>query len=192
MILSHADSDHWRLLAWDSSLRKKINNIYVPSNAKSLVLKDKEMIKKVTEVETYRFNLSGGDSLDVFRSNPTRQDDNTNCLVSLYTSARYKQYALFSGDYVYRDMNNDKNPNISSLSTKHYCAIVVPHHGDAASSINVFKPSVPDTSIAFFSAGDHKYYGHPTLQSTEAHLNAQFKVIQDKNIAHIEAIQLIP
>lgn len=125
LVLSHTDGDHWRLLAWDESLREKINNIYIPEKAKSLALKDKAVCKKVKEVNSFGYELSGGGSLEVLRSIPATKDDNTECLVSLYKSSDMRHLALQSGDYVYKDMIRDGNPSIRSLDQHRYSAMAL-------------------------------------------------------------------
>lgn len=192
VVLSHADADHWRLLAWDRELRDKIGNIYVPDAAKSLALKDAAVIKKVRESKGFTYRLTGGGTLQVLRSQPAKPSDNTECLVSLYHDSELRHIVLQSGDYVYEDMEGDTNPFIRSLRSKSYSAIVVPHHGDAASAEKVFAAKFENKSIAFFSAGNHQHYQHPTEASRSAHQGAKFEPVWNKDIAYILEKRLAP
>lgn len=195
MVLSHADRDHWSLVAWDSVLRDQIRTIYIPHNAKefTLALKDKAVKSKVTELSNeFTYQLSGGGTLRILRSDPKSKDDNSNCLVAVYECGKKEHLVLQSGDYVYKDMGQDTMTAIRQLKDGRYTAIIVPHHGDEASAKNVFPPHTADKSIAFFSAGDNDQYGHPTDASKAAHEAAHFKIISDKNCLSIMAVQLAP
>jgi hypothetical protein len=84
---------------------------------------------------------------------------------------------LLSGDFVYERMSRDRNRAIASMTRDRYDAVVVPHHGDEASSAQVVAPRQPLQSKAFFSAGTHTGYGHPTPASVESHRRKNFMVI---------------
>lgn len=192
MILSHADRDHYCLLSWDKGLRDKIENIYVPIGAKSILLKDFAVIDKVRESNGNIFILVGDGRLEVFRSEPQVHSSNTDCLVSVYKCDKGIHQVLHCGDYVYQDMRADKNTSISALDQQRYSAVVVPHHGDSASAKNVFTPRLTAHSIAFFSAGDNLAYGHPTSDSRDAHNAAGYKEVCNQEIDHVREVQLVP
>ena len=81
---------------------------------------------------------------------------------------------MFPGDYVYSRMASDSNPDIVALSSSTLDAVMVPHHGDAASASVSVVPALPLSTYAFFSAGTHSGYKHPTTASLGAHATAKF------------------
>ncbi|KPY52531.1 hypothetical protein [Pseudomonas syringae] len=187
MILSHPDLDHWRLLQWDPTLSGKIDSIYVPINTKQLVFSDKSVNKKIKVFDGTLIPLTVGSSLDLHRSQPSYPDKNGECLVCVFHARG--QTVLILGDYVYERMRQDTNSLISGLANTSYTAIIVPHHGDFASSLGVFAAR-NSQSIAFFSAGTHKGYNHPTEASLVAHRQGGFKEVADKYQPNIVKVRL--
>ncbi|MFA0970750.1 hypothetical protein [Pseudomonas amygdali] len=90
---------------------------------------------------------------------------------------------------MYERMRQDTNSLISGLANTSYTAIIVPHHGDFASSLGVFAAR-NSQSIAFFSAGTHKGYNHPTEASLVAHRQGGFKEVADKYQPNIVKVRL--
>lgn len=176
LMISHFDSDHWRILTWDSWLRDKIKYIYVPSGSRSPAFYDKNVKHKVIEIGDVAIKLAHNASLRVHRSIPSRQDSNGDCLVTIF----YKdgKVALAPGDYTYRRFSSDGNPGIRNLVNEKFSAVIVPHHGDLESSQDVVS-CIPE-SPAFFSAGTHQAYKHPTDSSISEHKAKQYKVIEDR------------
>lgn len=176
LLVSHFDSDHWRILAWDTKLRNKIKNIYVPSGGRSLFFNDKNIKKKVVEVNNTVIRLAADAFLRIYRSDPSHSDSNGQCLVTTF----YKggRLALVPGDYAYHRFASDANTGIQELLGEIYSAVIVPHHGDLASARSVVE-CVPG-SPAFFSAGTHQGYNHPTTASVAEHVLKGFVAI-DKN-----------
>lgn len=187
LVLSHADSDHWRLLAWDPLIRSKIRHILVPGGAKPIAFQDPSVIRKTFEADDIFFDLSANSGLHVRRSKPKHINDNSECLLATFEAAG--KLALIGGDYVYRHYKDDGHASIRALHTLSFDAVVVPHHGDAASAVNVVqaKPG----AIAFFSAGTHQKYKHPKAASIEAHRRAGFTDICDPTCADVVERQLI-
>ncbi|MEX3981860.1 hypothetical protein AB4Y45_23095 [Paraburkholderia sp. EG287A] len=191
MVLSHFDADHWRLLDWDEDLLACVNTIYVPNNFASLPFKSKVIGGKVVPIGTQLLlnDLSAKASLQVIRSRPRTSDKNGECLVAICTTSG--KHALLPGDYTYTRMSTDSAAGMKSLTHMQYEAIVVPHHGDAASAHNVAQPA-SKASIAFFSAGTHGYYNHPTPQSLAEHTKKGFVVVNKHKTAHIKLQNLLP
>ena len=172
-VISHADADHWRLLAWDDRILSKLVSIWVPNGVASLAFRDNALVGKVIGSGDMVLPLDQLSDLNVFRSDPLHSDRNGECLVALFTKGMHK--VLAPGDYVYARMRKDNNPAIVALKSVKYKGVIVPHHGDIASSSKPFRPQTPAT--AFFSAGTHKGFGHPTDQSLNAHSTKGFKNI---------------
>lgn len=187
LVLSHADQDHWRILAWDSEIRKKIATIFVPEGAKPLAFKDPSIVKKIVEIGDLDICFSDRSHLDIFRSAPGSSDDNSECLVCVFASNNKR--ALIAGDYVYERFLTDKHPRIKNLHNLDFDAVVVPHHGDAASAKKIVKAR--SDGVAFFSAGDHKRYKHPTVESRDQHREALFREICDNTYRFVKRVQLI-
>lgn len=181
LIISHFDSDHWRILAWDANLRAKIKNIYVPSGSRPPAFSDKNIKHKVVQVENTIINLGVNTSLRIHRSIPSKSDSNGDCLV--VTFHKNEKIALASGDYCYQRFGSDSNANIRRLLNETYSAVIVPHHGDFESSKSIVS-CVPD-SPAFFSAGTHQGYNHPTAVSIDEHRAKKFKVIEKRTEENI-------
>ncbi|WP_124082541.1 hypothetical protein [Pseudomonas aeruginosa] len=187
LVLSHADQDHWRILAWDKKIRSKIRNIFVPKGAKPLAFKDPSVIKNTVEIGSFNVQLSALSRLLIYRSDPDHSDDNGECLVSVFESDGKR--ALIAGDYVYERFLTDKCPDIRRLHDLDFDAVVVPHHGDAASACEIV--TARDGAIAFFSAGDHKGYGHPTATSRLEHWAALYMEVCDNNYRFVKRVPLI-
>ncbi|MCF8976575.1 hypothetical protein GIW14_29990, partial [Pseudomonas edaphica] len=133
--MSHFDSDHWRILAWDTKLRNKIKNIYVPSGDRPPVFNDKNIKKKIVQVSDTFIRLAADAFLRIYRSDPSHSDSNGQCLVTTF----YKggKLALAPGDYAYHRFATDANTGIQELLSEIYSAVIVPHHGDLASARSV-------------------------------------------------------
>ncbi|WP_163020277.1 hypothetical protein [Pseudomonas viridiflava] len=174
LLMSHFDSDHWRILAWDTKLRNKIKNIYVPSGDRPPVFNDKNIKKKIVQVSDTFIRLAADAFLRIYRSDPSHSDSNGQCLVTTF----YKggKLALAPGDYAYHRFATDANTGIQELLSEIYSAVIVPHHGDLASARSVVD-CVPG-SPAFFSAGTHQGYNHPTTASVDEHLLKNFIAIE--------------
>lgn len=190
MVLSHPDSDHWRLLDWDSAILKKITEIFVPDNVTNIALSDKSIKPKLVPTKHLTVNDPLGVlCLEAYRSHPIIHDDNGECLVVIATVADKK--ALLPGDYAYVRMARENLTAISGIQDLRFDAVMVPHHGDRQSASAVVKPTVAHQSIAFFSAGNHLGYHHPRAQSLTAHHEMQFDVISKKWIDNIIAVKLL-
>ncbi|CAJ2766841.1 ComEC/Rec2 family competence protein [Burkholderia pseudomallei] len=189
MIISHPDADHWRLLDWDVELLNRVGPVYLPSGRPSLAFNSHIIKPRVHGIGTRTLFHSGPTSLSVYRSAPTSSDKNGECLVTVCEAAGKK--ALLPGDYVYKRMKSEAGTPISLLSAGQFDAVVVPHHGDEASSEQVFLPGGSE-SKAFFSAGTHQGYGHPTQSSIDAHRAAGFDIVEDHAQRDIVSVPLIP
>ncbi|MBH3404720.1 hypothetical protein I5P86_06620 [Pseudomonas glycinae] len=187
LILSHADQDHWRILAWDAELRKKIRHIFVPENAKSLAYKDPAIKFDIKEIQRLHIVLSTNSWLDVYRSQPKRDDDNGQCLVTVFESAGKR--ALIAGDYVYSRFPSDTNKDVADLQNQDFDAVVVPHHGDAESAHRIVKAR--QGAIAFFSAGNHRKFLHPTQISRDNHKKEKYTEICNNNCPDVRRVTLI-
>ncbi|MEM5295531.1 hypothetical protein VSR82_14440 [Burkholderia sp. JPY481] len=191
MVLSHFDADHWRLLDWDEKLLARVDRIYVPDNYSSLPFKSKAIKDKVFGIGTQPLfhDASVAASLDVVRSMPNKSNKNGECLVAVCRTQG--KSALLPGDYSYRRMKTDGASEMQRLATAQYDAVVVPHHGDEASADKIVKPAT-DTSIAFFSAGDHSWYGHPNADSLENHEQEGYVIVNKNRLADIKSQRLLP
>jgi len=190
VVLSHPDSDHWRLLDWDSRLAASVDAIVLPSRIPSLAFKSQVLSGRVYSADDFVVRLgSGRDELRVYRSVPARSDRNGECLVcNVEIGGRN---ALLSGDYVYKRMSADGHAALSSLQSEKYDALVVPHHGDRASAKKVPVANT-DQAIAFFSAGNHASYGHPHAKSRQAHIDRGYVEKAAPKLADIVGVQLLP
>lgn len=188
VVISHPDSDHWRMLAWDVRISKKVNQIFIPHNTKSIAWKDAKIKHKIVYVSNWLVFTNYNIFLYVLRSNPTKKTDNTDCLICIFEGPG-GGYILQSGDYVYSDMNTDIRHEIRYLLNLSYDAVVVPHHGDTASASAIFRPSGSNAK-AFFSAGNHSGYGHPTSVSLNNHSSMGYTVISNNSLAYIKHVKL--
>jgi len=171
MVASHTDYDHWKLLAWDPALLAKIQRILVPENTDHLLFKDQAIINKCRGTRSGVIKLAPDTTLTLHRAAPSHSDANGNCLVAVFN--RDGQQVLAPGDYVYSRFKTDGSGAIQDLLAQVYEAVIVPHHGDKASADDVVTPASTD-SKAFFSAGTHQGYNHPTDESKDAHIAANF------------------
>jgi beta-lactamase superfamily II metal-dependent hydrolase len=174
-------------LAWDLHIRCKIRKIFVPNGAKPIAFQDPAVIQKTFESDDIYFPLSTNSALHVLRSQPQNLNDNSDCLLAIFESAGKR--ALIGGDYVYRHYQSDGHAGINALHTLEFDALVVPHHGDAASAMNIV--TARPGAVAFFSAGTHQKYKHPKDVSRKAHLHARFAEICDPKCVDIVQRQLI-
>lgn len=191
MVLSHFDADHWRLLDWDAELLERVDHIYVPNNYSNLPLKSKAIKDKVLAIGTQSLleDVSVSASLNVVRSIPNKSNKNGECLVAVCRTQG--KSALLPGDYSYRRMQTDSATEMQLLAVAHYDAVVVPHHGDEASADKIVKPA-SETSIAFFSAGDHSWYKHPNNDSLENHEEEGYVIVNKHKLADIKSQKLLP
>jgi beta-lactamase superfamily II metal-dependent hydrolase len=189
VILSHPDSDHWRLLDWDSQLFAATTHIFTPAQTSALALKSSRAVGRVFSLAGSTTVTNGPNGLPLLkahRSSPAVSDRNGECLVvETHTGPQAQERCLFPGDYVYDRMAVDSMAVIASLSSAQLDAVMVPHHGDAASAAVLVTPKIVGRTAAFFSAGTHKGYGHPTLASTSAHASAGFDNIDRHTCADI-------
>lgn len=189
IFLSHLDSDHWRLMEWEISLGKnrdfqrKIKNIFIPHMQKNLSFKNREIKRKVIEIDKNIFIKNNLIEINIYRSNPNKVKKNNDCIIVKINFNN--NTILIPGDYVYKEMHEDNNYYIKSIPTKKFNIIIVPHHGDKASSEKIPIPS-DDNSKAYFSAGTHLGYNHPRKESIEGHEKKGFKVIHDKQCSVIK------
>lgn len=188
-IISHADSDHWRVLAWDSVLRRRVTDIFVPVGARSLAFRDLAVMSKIKGMANSTWSLDATSKLEVLRSQQGGpvNDSNGDGLVVVFHKAT--DQILAPGDYVYDRYPFDQNRAISRLGSRVYSGVVVPHHGDVASSRAVV--SAGNGAKAFFSAGTHQGYGHPTPQSVSAHKSANYAIVSQPNLGDIVAVRLL-
>ena len=186
LVLSHPDSDHWRLLDWDAALLDSIQDIYVPVGVPALALKSPHVIDKVTSAHS--ITIGGAAQVEAHRSAPKKPDKNGECLVACVRTD--KGTYLFPGDYVYTRMRDDRNPAVSLLLDEQFRAVVVPHHGDSKSGFFVPEPAFPGGSVAFFSAGNHRGYGHPTELSLALHRESGYVVVAESYHDDIIAYRL--
>lgn len=171
-IISHPDSDHWRILDWDASLCGSISAIFTPTGTPALAFKSTHVKPKVYALgNTIVHDAKGATLFKVHRSQPALSDRNGECLV---VETHVNGLGLLPGDYVYSRMATDSNVSINGLATSSCSAVMVPHHGDAASASVLVSPAAPSSTPAFFSAGTHAGYGHPTATSLTAHKGKAF------------------
>lgn len=187
LVLSHPDSDHWRMLAWDTGLRNRVERIYVPKGARALALQDVAVRHKIAGISNSHVSLSRGTRLLLLRSQPATSDSNGECLVAVFWKGR--QRVLAAGDYVYTRLRTDGNPLLRIASFGTYHGVVVPHHGDQASA-NAVVRAAPGAK-AFFSAGTHQKYRHPRPASLRAHRQRHFSVISNNRERNIRRVNLI-
>lgn len=181
IILSHQDSDHWRLMIWEicrcETFFKKIREIIIPSSSKHLFYRNKQIIDKIraigknTELKINKLNIN------LYRSRPSEINHNNDCIVAIVFINGKK--ILIPGDYVYNEMIKDYNNNINEIPKDCYNLIIVPHHGDESSANNVPNSVANEVSEAYFSAGTHKGYKHPRQSSINSHKARNFNIISN-------------
>ncbi|CAI1014711.1 hypothetical protein [Serratia quinivorans] len=188
MILSHLDSDHHRLLSWDSNILKMVSNIYIPSNTNDLFFKDKLTFQKVIACSMIKIKFANG-FLHSYRTQPlsSSKEKNDNELVTHISTE--KEEVLAPGDYLYKYIHTDLCPEIAALKNNKYTYVIVPHHGDIESSKLILSPSKSILAIAFFSAGTHVGYKHPSTKSMDAHSASMFINVVDNENNDIDKIQ---
>lgn len=191
-IISHPDSDHWRLLEWDAGLAAKVDAIFVPAGTSNLAFSSPLTKKKVFGLGDKFISFSANSVIDVSRSKPKTRHLTTNTDALVVTVEVAGKKALIPGDYVYGEMPYDNAPRIANIPQQMFDAVVVPHHGDQASSKDVPSPRFPAQSVAFFSAGDNLGYGHPTTASRTAHQKKGYKNIVNNLCEHIIGVKLLP
>jgi beta-lactamase superfamily II metal-dependent hydrolase len=178
LILSHPDSDHWRLIAWDPVIRQKANRIFTPRGAKSIAFQDTTIAGKIKEVDSAVFPITSSICIYLLRSEPLSLDDNGDGLVVIVKFG--SKNILFPGDYVYNRYAKDKNACIRNIHKLKFYAVVVPHHGDFESGDSIVPPSTRKSSKAIFLAGDHQGYRHPTPNAVDSH-KVNFIATNDTN-----------
>jgi beta-lactamase superfamily II metal-dependent hydrolase len=189
-ILSHPDADHWRLLDWDVGLLTRLQHICLPAGQPALAFSAPKVKPRVVGLDDQTFTLNSRNWLDVRRSRPKRSDKNGECLVAVaHCEGRH---GLLAGDYVYERMARDASHSIVGMAGDLYDAVVVPHHGDEASASSVARPRQPLQSKAFFSAGTHAGYGHPTPASILSHMREGYVVIDQHECRDVIGRRLLP
>jgi len=186
VILSHKDSDHWRLLSWDSALFNKVDAIYIPCGINCLAFKDTRIRSKLLPTQSVEFDSS---NMRIFahRSVPIKLNDNSECLVSVIENKNRK--VLVPGDYMYSEIMTDRNVRISSLHSDRFHAVIVPHHGCEESASNIVQPNNP--ARAFFSAGTHAGYNHPRKNSLTEHSKIGYTNISKRTEENIIEVKLL-
>ncbi len=191
--LSHGDADHWRMLGWDTALRNVISSFIVPAGMRQIAFFDKTVKSRVQQCASHipTITLGPATSLNIYRTSPTRLTSNNDGLVAVFEKNGHR--VLIAGDCVYDELLKDSDPVVNSLATNSYSAIVVPHHGDAASAGSVPRAlAMPGYSPrAFFSAGNHSGYGHPNGASLRAHIAQGFTNLSQQNPSGISEVVLI-
>ncbi|WP_421154190.1 hypothetical protein [Aeromonas dhakensis] len=180
LILSHLDSDHFRIIRWDSKILSKITTIFIPSNLTWIDSNEKSILGKVKGIKKLSVT-SPNLTLNTFRTehhlNSTEKNDNE--LVT-YLMLENKSI-LYPGDYTYDKIAKDSNNNIQSLQKLNYDLLIVPHHGDKESQYKIPNPK-DDSSRAYFSAGNHASWCHPTPESLKEHALLGYKnLVKNKN-----------
>jgi beta-lactamase superfamily II metal-dependent hydrolase len=176
-VISHPDSDHWRILDWDASLCASVTAIFTPAGTPALAFTSTHVKPKVYALgNTVANDATGATLFKTHRSRPAHPDRNGECLV---VETHANGTGLLPGDYVYDRMATDANPAINALAASSWAAVMVPHHGDAASASVSVSPAVPGSTPAFFSAGTHAAYRHPTAASLSAHKSKAFDNIDN-------------
>ena len=190
--LSHGDSDHWRLLAWDKELRDRVTEYVVPHGLELIPFFDKKIRTQVRELsaDLQPLHLEPSANLNFYRTKPPKPTSNNNGLVAVFE--KNGDRVLIAGDCVYNEMLNDNNLSVASLVSKNsgYKAVVVPHHGDEHSAVHV-PLGTPGGAKAFFSAGDHPTYAHPRASSVKKHEKACYTKLVNKNPLGIREVPLI-
>jgi beta-lactamase superfamily II metal-dependent hydrolase len=102
---------------------------------------------------------------------------------------RCGELVLASGDYVYHDQLHDTNRDIVAFHSSTFKGVVVPHHGDLASAHRVVMAQRDAT--AFFSAGTHQGYRHPTIASINSHSAMGFVVVNNHRLRDIRRVTLL-
>ncbi|MBC3420421.1 hypothetical protein [Pseudomonas sp. RW3S2] len=183
VIISHADSDHWRLLEWDLDLLNQAKVIYFPMGVTNLISRSKQLMGKLQALADHTFRFDSVNALSVYRTSRANTDNNGSALVA--EAKCNGRNALVPGDYVYERIKSDSGADLAALAHQAYHAVVVPHHGDSASSREVPTAQKSAGPIAFFSAGTHPTYRHPRQVSLDAHTLAGYQVVNNPGCPHI-------
>lgn len=167
LILSHLDSDHFRIIRWDSGILSKITTIFIPYHLKWIDSNETSILGKVKGIKKLSVT-SPNLTLNTFRTehhlNSTEKNDN-----ELVTHLMLENKSiLYPGDYTYDKIAKDSNDNTQSLQKLNYDLLIVPHHGDKESQYKIPNPK-DDSSRAYFSAGNHASWRHPTPESLNEH-----------------------
>lgn len=186
LILSHLDSDHFRLIRWDGNILGKIKEIYIPFGLSWLDSKEKLINKKVRPIKELTVK-SKNMALNCYRTEHPSASEKKNDNELITWIELNGENILYPGDYVYSSIDKDKNKNVSMMSKNDYEFICVPHHGDKESQYLIPSPS-SESSVVYFSAGNHSSWKHPTPESVSEHKNKGFNTITFNNSRHIKRI----
>jgi len=182
LILSHLDSDHYRLLHWDKNLLSKVDCIFIPAYENWLDAKDAKF--KAFTIGINNLYIKGNNFRALaMKTNPNTGLDQKNNKAFVSMIEIDQKLMLLPGDYSYSMMTLDNNKKINDLMQIGYDFINVPHHGDYASRLNI--PTVNCDGIAFFSAGNHEGYKHPNSDSLYEHQNQGYNNIIYGNSGNI-------
>jgi beta-lactamase superfamily II metal-dependent hydrolase len=194
LLLSHLDSDHFRLMMWCSVIQGKISEIYIPSGSanNSLAFKHSSIFHKVKEVDSFKL-LAGKYEVEATRTKPANSsiEKNDNELITKVKVNGGEKIFLFPGDYVYKKMISDGEVKINDLQKLNFDFVVAPHHGDNESGHSVPLAKIKKQSEVFFSAGDHAGYNHPTTYSIDAHNQAGFTKVSYLPNPNIEIVKVL-
>lgn len=188
IVISHADSDHWRLIAWDHDLRHKIHKILIAQHCTHIAFRDRSISDKIEIISDKTITLTESLIIKLYKSQPSKDDSNGRCLVTLIEFNGKK--ILCPGDYTYSRMLTDGNANINSIGAMKFDSIIVPHHGDLSSAQRIFHPKSNNISKAVFLAGNNRRYNHPRGESVEAHQTIKYSNVNDTNNTSANIIEL--
>jgi beta-lactamase superfamily II metal-dependent hydrolase len=191
LFLSHDDYDHWCLLEWDSSLRSSLQSIFVPTGVTNLAYRSRVIVSKVFQIGDSNFSLAIDTHVNIFRTLPSYEPGKSNSEALVTTVEIGNRRALLPGDYVYLGMATDKNTSISSLICQKFAAVMVPHHGEDLTKWLVPVPKKKKRSIAFFSAGTHAGYKHPSPDAIAAHKLVEYDVVSKRHLKTAKAHRLL-
>lgn len=191
LFLSHDDYDHWCLLEWDPILSISLQSIFVPTGVTNLAYRSKVIVSKVFQTGDSNFSLAIDTHVKIFRTLPTYKPGKSNSEALVTTVEIGKNKALLPGDYVYLGMATDNNTRISALISQKYAAVMVPHHGEDLAKWLVPVPKTRKKSIAFFSAGTHAGYKHPSPDTVAVHKMAEYDVVSKRHLKTVKAHRLL-
>lgn len=189
LVLSHWDSDHWRILCWDQKLWETLLWFAPDTDIPDPKFQD----EKIREfLSSGRLSLIDGDfscsvsdtiKFDCFRHVHSKKANYDGVYTIIYATDGTKRSAesLMTGDLPYRKVKHHQQGRLQGDNfDNRFCSVVVPHHGDEKSAKGVPVP-LGGNSIAFFSAGDHESYDHPRQSSLDAHKERFAKIIDCKD-----------
>jgi beta-lactamase superfamily II metal-dependent hydrolase len=191
LFLSHDDYDHWCLLEWDLLLRSSLQSIFVPTGVTNLAYRSKVIVSKVFQTGDSNFSLAIDTHVNIFRTLPSHEPGKSNSEALVTTVEIGSRRALLPGDYVYLGMATDKNTSISALISQKFAAVMVPHHGEDLAKWLVPVPKTKKRSVAFFSAGTHAGYKHPSPDAIAAHKLAEYDVVSKRHLKTVKAHRLL-